>query len=61
VKAVIDTNVLVYDTIEDSNFHEEVRDKLYKLEKWIIPSVVLEEFALVSFNAVKDRGKFYQI
>jgi len=47
VEAVIDTNVLVYDTMEDSSFHEDVRDKLYRLEKWIVPSVVLEEFALV--------------
>jgi hypothetical protein len=47
VEAVIDTNVLVYDTMEDSSFHEDVRDKLYRLEKWVVPSVVLEEFALV--------------
>ena len=47
VEAVIDTNVLVYDTMEDSSYHEDVRDKLYRLEKWVVPSVVLEEFALV--------------
>jgi len=33
--------------MEDSSFHEDVRDKLYRLEKWVVPSVVLEEFALV--------------
>jgi len=47
VEAIIDTNVLVYDTIEDSVFHDEVRNKLSLLERWVIPTVVLEEFALV--------------
>jgi len=47
VEALIDTNVLVYDTIEDSVFHEEAKKTLDKLDRWLIPSVVIEEFVLV--------------
>ncbi len=47
MKAVIDTNVLIYDRIEDSIFHEEARKKLDELENWFIPSVVIEEFVFV--------------
>jgi len=56
VEAVIDTNVLVYDTVEDSSFHKDVRDKLSKLKKWIVPSVVLEEFALVLMQLNLEEG-----
>ncbi|MEM1546176.1 MAG: PIN domain-containing protein [Candidatus Methanomethylicia archaeon] len=47
MEALIDTNVLVYDTIEDSVFHEEAKKTLDKLDRWLIPSVVIEEFVLV--------------
>ena len=46
-EAVIDTNVLVYDMIEDSVFHERAATLLNTLKRMIVPSVVLEEFILV--------------
>jgi len=57
VEAIIDTNVLVYDTIEDSVFHDDVRNKLSRLKRWVIPTVVLEEFALVLIQ-LKVEEKF---
>lgn len=47
VEAVIDTNVLIYDTVEDSVYHKDAEEKLSNLRKWVIPTVVLEEFAIV--------------
>lgn len=44
---MIDTNVLVYDMIEDSVFHERAATLLNTLKRMIVPSVVLEEFILV--------------
>jgi len=44
VKAVIDTNVLVYDTFEDSVFHEQAKRLLDLLEEWIIPLIVVYEY-----------------
>ncbi|RLE94839.1 MAG: hypothetical protein DRN04_01990 [Thermoprotei archaeon] len=44
---IVDTNVLVYDTIEDSDFHEEVKLLLSKASFVLIPSIVLIEYILV--------------
>lgn len=43
MKAVIDTNVLVFDTFEDGEFHKEAVSGLDSLEKWLIPSIVFHE------------------
>jgi hypothetical protein len=42
-KAVIDTNVLIYDYVEDSERHKEAEEILDSLEKWIIPTIVIHE------------------
>lgn len=42
---VIDTNVLIYDTFEDSEFHSEAEKVLESLDTWYIPTIVLQEFA----------------
>jgi len=42
-KAVIDTNVLVYDIFEDSIHHREASRLLDDLRRWIIPSIVIHE------------------
>lgn len=41
---IIDTNVLIYDTFEDFEKHEEARKILDSLPEWFIPSIVLIEF-----------------
>jgi|YelNatPaOPRAMG01_1025707.scaffolds.fasta_scaffold95776_3 predicted nucleic acid-binding protein len=47
MEAVIDTNVLVYDTVKDSAYHEDAEEKLSALRRWVVPTVVLEEFTIV--------------
>jgi predicted nucleic acid-binding protein len=47
MKAVIDTNILVYDTFEDSEYHEEARKLLDNLNTWIIPTIVIHEYVWV--------------
>lgn len=44
MKAVIDTNVLVYDTFEDSIYHEDAVRLLNRLDKWVIPFIVFYEY-----------------
>ena len=41
--AVIDTNVLVFDTFEDSEFHMEASNRLDSIEKWYLPDIVFHE------------------
>ena len=53
--AVVDTNVLIYDTFEDSVFHEEAKKLLDKIEKQIVPSVVLEEFIIFLIRIGVER------
>jgi uncharacterized protein len=43
LKAVIDTNVLVFDTFEDSEFHREASSALDSLDGWGLPSMVFHE------------------
>ncbi|NJE46301.1 PIN domain-containing protein [Thermococcus sp. GR7] len=42
--AVIDTNVLIYDTFSDNPFHENARGLLESLDRWYIPALVLQEY-----------------
>ena len=44
-EAVIDTNILVYDTFEDSLHHKEASHILDSLNRWIIPLIVIYEYA----------------
>ncbi|MGB9760665.1 MAG: PIN domain-containing protein [Thermoproteota archaeon] len=40
----MDTNVLIYDTFEDTVYHKEARSLLDSLLEWNVPSVVIIEF-----------------
>lgn len=42
--AVVDTNVLIFDTFEDSEFHEEASGGLDSIEKWHLLDIVFHEF-----------------
>lgn len=43
LRAIIDTNVLVFDTFEDSEFHREATSGLDSLDGWDLPSMVFHE------------------
>ena len=45
MKAIIDTNVLVFDTFEDSEFHREASSGLDSLDGWSLPSMVFHELS----------------
>ncbi|MBM1154979.1 PIN domain-containing protein [archaeon] len=47
MSAVIDTNVLVYDTFSDSLFHEKAQKLLDRLKTWILPTIVVHEYIWV--------------
>jgi predicted nucleic acid-binding protein len=61
MEAVIDTNVLIYEFIEDSEFHDEVKQLLNGLDNIIIPGIVINEFIYVSskigvpFSIIKNK------
>ncbi|MDK2372659.1 MAG: PIN domain-containing protein [Candidatus Korarchaeota archaeon] len=41
---MIDTNVLIYDTYEDSMHHGDASQLLDRLEEWVIPLIVIYEY-----------------
>ena len=43
-EAVADTNVLVYDTFEDSLYHETPARLLDSLDRWLVPLIVVYEY-----------------
>ena len=44
MKLLVDTNVLVYDTIEDSDHHQEAKNIIDEASEIYIPSIVIHEF-----------------
>jgi predicted nucleic acid-binding protein len=59
-ECVIDTNALVYDTIEDSEHHETASAIIDNLDICIIPSVVLEEFIFTLAKLGLDNKIIYE-
>ncbi|MEM0104826.1 MAG: PIN domain-containing protein [Candidatus Methanomethylicia archaeon] len=59
--AVVDTNVMVYDLISNSPYHDDARRKLNSLERIVILPNILIEFILVLLrlnvdeNIIKDK------
>jgi predicted nucleic acid-binding protein len=43
LNAVVDTNVLIFDTFEDSEFHAEATATLDSSDRWFIPGIVFHE------------------
>ncbi|NJE00800.1 PIN domain-containing protein [Thermococcus sp. JdF3] len=41
---VIDTNVLIYDTFEDTEFHKRAEEVLESLDRWYVPAIVTQEY-----------------
>ncbi|MEO2152327.1 MAG: PIN domain-containing protein, partial [Thermococcus sp.] len=41
---VIDTNVLIYDTFEDTEFHKKAEETLESLDRWYVPAIVTQEY-----------------
>ena len=44
MSAVVDTNVLVFDTFEDSDSHVEASEALDAVDGWVIPGIVFHEY-----------------
>lgn len=61
MEAVIDTNVLIYEFIEDSEYHGTASKVLNKIDNIIIPEIVINEFIYVSskigvpFDTIKNK------
>lgn len=51
----MDTNVLIYDTVEDSLHHEKAKELMNSGIRWAIPSIVCSEYLWVLKN--KDINK----
>ncbi|MHC1628551.1 MAG: PIN domain-containing protein [Candidatus Nezhaarchaeales archaeon] len=43
-RAVIDTNVLIFDTFMDSEHYREASSLLDSMQEWLIPSLVVHEY-----------------
>lgn len=62
--AVIDTNVLIYDTFSDTSFHKDARNLLESLDRWYIPALVLQEYLWFFKRAkipLKDAKKMIEV
>ena len=62
---VVDTNVLIYDTFEDTSYHENARRILDSLPEWRIPSIVLVEYIAflnrIRLGREKILDKLYEL
>jgi predicted nucleic acid-binding protein len=61
----VDTNVLIYDTFEDTSYHEDARRILDSLPEWRIPSIVLVEYIAflnrIRLGREKILDKLYEL
>ena len=53
----MDTNVLVFDTYEDSELHDQARKKLEEAEGWVLPGIVVHEYVW-ALRGLKARLSF---
>ena len=44
MSCVVDTNVLIFDTFEDSEHHADARERLDTTDEWYLPSIVFHEY-----------------
>ena len=56
MECVIDTNVLVYDMMEDSELHAKAKEALDRTDIHMIPVTVVEEFVHVLGDLKVDRS-----
>ena len=65
MSALIDTNVLVFDTFADSEFHSKASKGLDSLEKWQLPDIVFHElmwfFRSEKYEISKSRLKIEEL
>jgi len=52
---VIDTNVLIYDVVEDSKLHSVARDLLDNLKRWLIPTITVYDFKDQNFDVEETK------
>ncbi len=56
MQSVIDTNVFIFDAVEDSLYHSQAEEILDELKTWLIPTIVLFEFIFaLNKQGVKAR------
>ncbi len=55
----MDTNVLIFDTVEDSLHHEKAKELMNSGIRWAIPSIVCSEYLWVLKN--KDINNCYSM
>ncbi len=55
MECVIDTNVLVYEMVENSDFHKKAEELLDSVDRCLIPTTVIEEFVRVT-NGMNIKG-----
>ena len=58
MKLLLDTNVLVYDTVEDSEHHNEAVGIIDKAEEIILPSIVIHEYVWVMLKVIQASPSF---
>lgn len=59
---ILDTNILIYDTFEDTTHHKEAKALLDSLSEWNVPSVVIIEFiAFLNKLRLKKEDIVYKL
>lgn len=53
MKVQLDTNVLVYDTVEDGDYHGEAARIIDEARETYVPSIVIQEYIWVMLKQYK--------
>ncbi len=58
MRLLVDTNILVYDTVEDSDYHEQARKIIDEADEILIPSIVVYEYVWVMYKLAQVTPDF---
>jgi len=58
MRVLLDTNVLVYDTVEDSDYHGEAARIVDEAREIYVPSIVVHEYIWVMLKTVQAPSTF---
>jgi len=61
MRLLVDTNVLVYDTVEDSGYHDRARRIIDEADEVAVPSIVLYEYIWVMYKLARVAPEFISL
>ncbi len=61
MRLLVDTNVLIYDTVEDSEYHDRAKEIIDEADEIAIPSIVVYEYIWAMYKLARVAPEFISL